>query len=141
MQAYLYRFMADNTFKTGERLKSRHEIDRLFAGKSQSFSQYPLRLVWCEMEYVRSDFPIQLAISVPKRRFKKAVDRNKIRRLVRESYRLRKYDLYAQLPAESPQMAWMIIYVGKKKEDFLTIDKTMAKLMNRFLKKTKKQTT
>lgn len=127
--------MAEYTFKKGERLKSRHEIDRLFAGKSQSFNQYPLRLVWGDMENKRSDFPIQLAISVPKRRFRKAVDRNRIRRLVRESYRLKKSDLYNQLPSEKPQMAWMIIFVGKKKEDFLTIDKTMDKLMKRFLER------
>ena len=126
--------MAEHTFKKGERLKSRHEIDRLFAGESQSFNQYPLRLVWQDMDQKRSNFPIQLAISVPKRRFKKAVDRNKIRRLVRESYRLRKGAFYDELSDDSNQMAWMIIYIGKKKEDFLTIDKTMDKLMKRFLK-------
>ncbi len=129
--------MSKNTFKKGERLKSRSEISRLFSGGSQSFSQYPLRLVWAKMDIKRSDFPIQVSISVPKKRFKKAVDRNRIRRHIQEAYRLHKSDLYTHLAPDNPQMAWVIIYTGKEKTDFQKMNQTMDKLMKRFLQKSK----
>lgn len=131
--------MSKNTFKKGERLKSRHEIDRLFSRGSLSFGQYPLRLVWREVDVKRSDSPIQLSISIPKKRVRKAVDRNRIRRLIREAYRLHKVDLYDQLDKDLPQLAWMIIFVGKEQPDFKEVNKTMIKLMAKFLKKTKKK--
>ena len=88
--------MPDFTFKRGERLKSRKVIEQLFK-RGQSFAQYPLRIVWVDMEERRSEFPAQFALSVSKKKFKRAVDRNRIRRLVREAYRLNKHVLYEGL--------------------------------------------
>jgi ribonuclease P protein component len=88
--------MPDFTFKRGERLKSRKVIEQMFK-RGQSFAQYPLRIVWVDMEERRSDFPAQFALSVSKKKFKRAVDRNRIRRLVREAYRLNKHVLYEGL--------------------------------------------
>ncbi len=85
--------MPDFTFKRAERLKSRKVIEQLFK-QGQSFAQYPLRIVWVEMAEPRSEFPAQFALSVSKKKFKRAVDRNRIRRLVREAYRLNKHVLY-----------------------------------------------
>ena len=88
--------MPDFTFKRAERLKSRKVIEQLFK-QGQSFAQYPLRIVWVEMAEPRSEFPAQFALSVSRKKFKRAVDRNRIRRLVREAYRLNKHVLYGGL--------------------------------------------
>lgn len=132
--------MADNRLRKTERLKSRHEIKRLFSKDSQSVNQYPFKLVWKLMDTQRSEYPIQLAISVPKRRFKHAVDRNAIKRLIRESYRLQKADLYQALEQANAQqqMAWMIIYIGKEKPNFHGLSKAMQKLITKFLQRYKK---
>ena len=120
-------------FHKGERLKSHKEIGQLFGRSSQSFGKYPLRLVWREMGERRSAFPVQLALSVPKKRFKHAVDRNRLRRRIREAYRLHKQELYEHLPEDAPQLAWMIIYVGKEEHDYASIARSMRKLIQRFV--------
>ena len=80
------------TFRKIERLCSKKVIDALFTGGNKSFSAFPLRVVYME----RSEPGAQVLISVSKRRFKHAVDRNRIKRQIREAYRLNK-DI---LPAE-----------------------------------------
>ena len=101
--------MEDFSFKRGERLKSRKEIARLFQ-KGQSFGQYPLRLIWLEKKEKEGDFPIQLAVSVPKKKFKKAYQRNRIKRQIKEAYRLQRTHLYTQLEVEGRSFSWMLIY-------------------------------
>lgn len=88
----------------------------------------------------RSDYPLQFALSVPKRRFKKAVDRNQLRRRIREAYRLRKQQLYDGLPSEGPQYAFMVLYTGQEMMAFADLDKAMQQLIHRFLKKVRQQT-
>jgi len=73
------------TFKKGERLSSEKSIATLFA-EGDSFFQYPFKVVY-KKEQSTYPFSVQLLISVSKRNFKKAVDRNKIKRLIREAYR------------------------------------------------------
>lgn len=126
--------MSEFRLRRGERLKSYKEIGRLFRRGSHSFGKYPLRLVWREVSERRSAFPVQFALSVPKKRFRRAVDRNRLRRRIREAYRLHKHELYAKLPAEAPQLAWMIIYTGKEEQDFATIARSMHKLIERFVR-------
>lgn len=125
--------MTDFSFKRGERLKSRKIINQLFS-KGESFGQYPLRLVWTVVQPPLSDSPVQFAVSVPKRKFPKAVDRNRIKRQVREAYRLHKHQLYESLPLEEEQLALMVIYVGKTAMSTKEIDKGMRKSIRRFLK-------
>lgn len=122
------------TFQRGERLKSRKEIERLFGRGSASVAKYPLRLVWREMNERRSDFPVQFTLSVPKKRFKKAAHRNRLRRRIREAYRLQKHHIYATLPKDAEQLAWMVIYVGKEEHDFRKINRSMEQLIQRFLR-------
>ena len=126
--------MPEHTFRRGERLKSRKEIGLLFSGKSRSFAQYPLRLVWRYMDERKSDFPLQFAMSVPKRRFKRAVQRNRLRRRIREAFRLHKSELLGDLPATSQrQLAWMVLYIGKEEASYQEIDVAMQKMMRRFM--------
>lgn len=129
--------MPDQRFTREERLKSRKVIQRLFQG-ANSFVQYPLRLVWMPMEERRSAYPVQVALSVPKRRFRSAVQRNRIRRLMREAYRLNKHRLYRALEGEARQVAFMVIYVGKEEPTFRELQRVMPVMMQRFLKKYRK---
>lgn len=77
-----------NALPKSQRLCSRLLIDRLFQpGGSKSFAAYPLRLVICTVEGEEN----QLLISVPKRNFRHAVDRNRVKRQVREAYRTNKH--------------------------------------------------
>ena len=125
--------MTDFSFKRGERLKSRKTINQLFSN-GESFGQYPLRLVWTVVEVHQNEFPVQFAVSVPKRRFSKAVDRNRIKRQVREAYRLHKHQLYEALSLKEEQIALMVIYIGKTEMRSKEIDKAMRKSIRRFLK-------
>jgi len=126
--------MSTFTFKKAERLKSRKIIGKLFSD-GQSFGMYPLRLVWLEMHEVQGDFPIKFSLSVPKRAFPKAVDRNRLRRLVRESWRLNKFWLYERIEDEGKQYAFMVIYTAKEPMDLGKIEDSMRRMNRRFLKK------
>jgi ribonuclease P protein component len=77
------------TLKKQERLKSSKLIDRLFKD-GKSFGIYPLRLVWLETDLPQAGVWVQTGFTVPKRRFAKATARNRIKRKVREAYRLKK---------------------------------------------------
>ena len=126
--------MTDFSFKRAERLKSHTVIASLFEKRGEAIGKYPLLLVWKEMEERKSDFPVQFALSVSKRKFKRAVDRNHLRRRVRESYRLNKHTLYEGLGEESKQFAFMFIYTGKEMFEYADIEKSMQKIIQRFLK-------
>lgn len=131
---YILAPMTNFSFHTGERLKSRKEIENLFSRGSQSIGQYPLRLVWRPAMERRSQFPVQITTTVSKRNFKRAVDRNRIKRVMREAYRLNKGELYKALPEQEEQLAWMIIYIGRELPVSRKIDKAMQKLIRKFLR-------
>ena len=79
------------TFSKEERIVSNLLIETLFEkGNSQSLSAYPLRAVYLRTEHREGCAPVQLLISVPKKKFKHAVDRNRVKRQIREAYRKNK---------------------------------------------------
>jgi ribonuclease P protein component len=78
-----------------------------------SFFVPPLKIVYLKTK-LTSHSPVQLLISVPKRNFPKAHDRNRIKRLIREAYRKQKHGLYASLAKTNSQLALAIIYTSKK---------------------------
>lgn len=128
--------MAIHTFHKNERLKSRKDIGRIFQ-EGQSFLVYPLKISWVERtQSTTPDFPVQFTQSVPKRRFNKASQRNRIRRRIREAYRLNKYKINQALDfEEAPQLALMVIYVGKEELPFEVIQKATHKWIKIFLRK------
>lgn len=75
-------------------------------------------------------FPAQAMFIVPKRQFKKAHDRNKLKRRMREAYRLNKNALYEKLNAENKKVIIAFIYVGKKTEEYSLIEKAIKKEIN-----------
>lgn len=110
------------TFKKEERLCSKKLIEELFHNGS-SFLLYPFRIVWLR-HALPVEVPVQVVINVPKRRFKKAVHRNLIKRRIREIYRLNKGpELYSFLEDHSGQLLLGIHYVGKDIVDYLVMEK------------------
>ena len=86
-----------NSFTKAERICSKLTIDKLFGGGNASLAAYPLRAVFMTQSQDETQPPISILISVPKRRFHHAVDRNRMKRLVREAYRLNKHALWQQM--------------------------------------------
>lgn len=110
------------TFKKEERLCSKKLIDELFHNGS-SFLLYPFRIVWLKHS-LPENVRVQVVINVPKRRFKKAVHRNLIKRRIREVYRLNKSsELYPFLEGHSAQLLLGIHYVGKDIAEYEFIEK------------------
>ncbi|WP_445749080.1 ribonuclease P protein component [Polaribacter sp.] len=114
-----------------ERLKSRKLIEKLFTD-GKSVKNFPLRMVFLQVQHT-STFPIQAAFSVPKRNFKRAVDRNRIKRLLRETYRLQKEIVYSKL--EKPTVC-MISYIGKDELPFDQLFFKMTNLLQLLIKET-----
>lgn len=116
------------TFKKEERLCSKSAIDTLFHSGS-SFVVYPFRVV-----YLLTPAPVQevkVILSVSKRRFRRAHDRNRIKRLMREVYRLQKGTLLYPL-LEDKSLNFAIQYIAKEELPFAVLKEKMSKLMNQF---------
>jgi len=128
------------TLSRPERLSSEKAIARLFA-EGRSLSRYPFRMVWLDVSPdSSSSFPVQVMFSVSKRKFPRAVDRNRMKRLMREGYRHQKPGLYQVLPAgKRYHLAW--IYTGNEILDHLAIQKGMATALERWLKELNKEPT
>lgn len=113
------------TLSKEERLSWKRYIDLLF-DKGQSFVAFPLRVVYLSVE---EELPARAAIliSVPKRKFKRAVKRNLIKRQVREAYRVRKYDLIEPLEEKKKSMLIAFLYLDKEIHECATMEKAMTK--------------
>ena len=122
------------TFKKTERLKSAKAIAGLFKA-GQSFGVYPLRLVWMKVEEPKSDSPVQFTVSVAKKNFKPAVARNRIKRKVREAWRMQKKRLYRKLEGASGQLAFMVLYTAREDLPYQQIEKAMQTMIHIFIKK------
>lgn len=114
-------------FKRKNHLKSKRLIDELFS-KGKALNKPPFRLIFLEVTD-SGFFGAQVLISVPKRRFKLAVSRNRIRRLVSESYRLNSIELQQQITTEKKHLAIAFIYMGKKEMSFSVIDQQMKEIL------------
>ncbi len=121
-----------HTLGKEERLKSKKLIERLYTERN-SVKAFPLRMIFLQTEHT-SNFPAQVGVSVPKRNFKSAVDRNRLKRLMRESYRLQKEIVYNNL--EKPYI-FMISYIGKEACNYDEMFLKMEKLLTRFADETK----
>jgi ribonuclease P protein component len=98
------------SFRKDEFLRKKKLIDRLFA-EGTSFFIYPFRIFWLPTP-LETNFPAQILISVTKRVFKKAVDRNRIKRQIREIYRKNKHQLYEHFDKTQNQGVIAIIYTA-----------------------------
>lgn len=119
------------TFKKDDKLKSRKLIEHLFK-EGKSFSNFPMRVLWKYNE--TSKMPLQTGFAVSSKYFKKAVDRNRIKRLMREAYRLQKNDLQNHLILQEKKMVLFVIYVGNELPAYPLIFEKTSHVLNRLFK-------
>ena len=120
-------------YKLGKqaRLKSRKVIDQLFKD-SRSFTVQPFRVIFqcTKLPVTPAAIQLQAGFSVSKRHFKKAVDRNRIKRLIREAYRLQKNELELIIKLHPVSLVFFMIYTGKDLPDYqLVFEKTKSVLL------------
>jgi ribonuclease P protein component len=118
-------------FPKAERLKSRKQIDALFNG-GKSVSVFPVRAVY--QFSVQGEPGLKVGVSASKRYFKKAVDRNRVKRLLREAYRLQKEELVLKLKEARQCGAVFFLYSDKAIADFETIKVSVGKCLHRLSK-------
>ena len=117
------------TFTKAERLSSKVEIERLFE-TGNSFNSAPFKIIW--QETIDSSVPAKIVISIPKRLFKRAVDRNRLKRLTRETYRKNKYILYDSL--KNKKVLLMFIYTAKTIIDYKEMEEKIIVVLQRLSK-------
>ncbi len=99
---------------------------------------YPLLLLYLPSTGFRPEAPVQTAFSVPRRKIKKAVKRNRIKRLMREAWRLNKHVLYEALQEQEKSYDFVFIYIGQEENPaFRQMEKAVKKLSKKFLQKEK----
>lgn len=123
------------SFHKEERLCSKKLLEKLFNNGS-SFLLYPFRVTWIYSSSLDQDFPVQLLTAVPKKRFKSSVDRNAIKRKIKEAYRLNK-GLYLYTQLQQNKILLSLNYVGNQIHDFDFIQKKLLATFSLLLKKMK----
>lgn len=116
------------TFSKKERLKSKKQIEALF-NEGRSVTAFPLKMIYLETEH-DDGVKIKAGVSVSKRLHKNAVDRNKIKRLLREAYRLNKAEYFNN---STTSYAFMILYLSKDGTTFDAVDTAMKTLFKKFM--------
>lgn len=114
------------TFTKSERLSSKVEIEQLFV-TGNSFNSAPFKIIW--QETIVSSVPAKIVISIPKRLFKRAVDRNRLKRLTRETYRKNKHLLYESL--KNKKILLMFIYTTKTIIDYKEMEEKIIVALQR----------
>lgn len=109
-------------FPKSEKLKSRKTIELLFQ-EGKSVSKFPIKVFYLPIE---NSYKTKAGFAVSKRNFKNAVDRNRIKRQLREAYRLQKHLL--KIEGDS-KFALFFLYLGKDKLDYSSIEKAMVVLL------------
>ena len=124
---FLYLCTMQFTYPKKEKLKSKTTIDLLFS-EGNSVSKFPLRLVYVENKEPNAEL-MKMGVSVSKKYFKKAVDRNYFKRVLRETYRLNKHLLIDNL--EKPY-AFMFFYQTKERLSYQEIEEKTIQLFQKF---------
>lgn len=120
--------MKKNTFRKQERLTSRKTIEKLFT-EGNVFILHPYRVFWLKNE--DQDNFLKIVISVPKKRFKRAVDRNLLKRRTREAYRTQKLDLTEALQLNEIKLSVFFVYINDTIVEFPIIEKQMLQILEK----------
>jgi ribonuclease P protein component len=117
-------------YRKADKLKSRKAIDQLFS-KGNSFTGFPFKVIWLpENKHAL----LQTAVGVSSRNFKKATDRNRIKRLMREAWRLQKNKLHDHLLEQNVQLSVFILYIGKELPEYELVFEKTGNIINRLIK-------
>lgn len=127
--------MHENSFPLKEHLKSKKVVENLYANGA-SVTAYPLRAVFIEVPADTQEPAATILISVAKRRFRKAVDRNLVKRRIREAYRLNKKDFVSALTSQNKKLAVAILYIDTKHNSTEFLKRKMNKLLTAIAEKT-----
>lgn len=120
-------------FRKAERITSKLLINRLFDGEgTTSIVVFPFRVV--SMKIPKKEVPVSVLISVPKKRFHNAVDRNRMKRLTREAYRKQKHILWQTMEEADESLAIAFIYISSNLSSYQTVYKSMNKALTRLAK-------
>jgi ribonuclease P protein component len=119
------------TFGASQKLKSRKAIEQLFR-QGNAFSDFPLRILWhINRHHVGG---LQAGFTVGSRKFKKATDRNRIKRLMREACRLQKNELENVLGQKNLSMQVFFIFTGNELPQYITLFGKTRSVLNRLVK-------
>jgi ribonuclease P protein component len=116
--------------KKEDRLKSRKAIDLLFT-KGKSFSNFPFRICW---QLVDGEVGLKAGFTASSKNFKKATDRNRIKRLIKEAYRLQKNNLQETLIQKNKEVHLFFIYTGKEVPTYEVIFEKTGNVLKRIIK-------
>ena len=117
------------TFGKAEKLKSRKAIDALFQ-KGRSVVHFPIRVKYVVLPAIEEGKGAQAGFTVSKKHFKRAVHRNRIKRLLREAYRLQKAPLMQLLTVQNRSAQLFFMYTDKTLPDYTTVSSAMAQCMH-----------
>ena len=120
-----------NSFQKSERLYKKREIEHVFS-KGNSFVEYPFKVVY--IHKTLEDSPLKLAVSIPKKKHSKAVDRNLLKRRVREAYRTNNQALKKYLSNSNMSIHFFLIYLSAEKLPFQNIEDKIILLLQRLEK-------
>lgn len=123
------------TLKKEERISAQKEVNLLFE-KGNAFVSYPLRIVYLEQKPFLGA-TVSVVVSVSKKKFKRAVKRNRMKRLVRESYRLNKTPLIQHLQEKESGLLIAFLFIGKELCGFKEMEDAMRKALGILKEKTK----
>jgi ribonuclease P protein component len=115
-----------------EKLKSRKQIELLFA-KGKSISAFPVKVFYLPVDHTPVH-PVQVGVGVSARNFKKAVDRNTIKRRMREAYRLHKLPLHEHLVAQQKSVAVFILWIDKQMPTTAALQELMPAVIEKLIK-------
>ncbi len=118
------------TLAREERLSSLRDIEALFK-EGKSLTKYPIRLVW-HTTSLPGHYPVSVVFSVSKKKFPRAVDRNRIKRLLRENYRLLKPGFYDRLP-NGKHFHIGLIYTGQEIPGHPTIQRSLTVALGKLI--------
>ncbi len=122
-----------HTFPKSERLCSRLVIDEIFS-KGKELRKFPFIAKYIYTKEKKAD-STQIVVSVPKRRAKRAVDRNRLRRQIKEAYRLNKSEFQAYFEKSGTSLVLFLIYTGKEKEEYLFLEKKLKVILKELITK------
>jgi ribonuclease P protein component len=116
--------------KKEHRLKSRKAIDLLFS-KGKSFSNFPFRICW---QLANDDIGVKAGFTASSKSFKHATDRNRIKRLIREAYRLQKNNLQEIVQSKGKALHIFFVYTGKEVPQYEVVFEKVGNVLKRMTK-------